>query len=256
MEKLPPAIYCALFLFFALLTCAASADAAEPTLPPSSLPAPAEHNIITTPAPKYPTLNYSGIPTPASTATACPTLPPQKSGGTSPLLLLFAKIIPIICAAVLILVCYMRCGCSREPDSKAMTVRAYIGEHPGSMESDIISGTGFSRGSTVHTLRRLLKENMIHAEPYHKSLRYYPAGTADRMKKIIDAVLSHEKTAQIFQALREHPGSTLKELSAATGQSPQAVRWYLAQFTADGIVVRERKGRYIVYSLAKGAEQS
>ncbi|MDO5843910.1 MAG: winged helix-turn-helix transcriptional regulator [Methanocorpusculum sp.] len=191
-------------------------------------------------------------PTPAQTHSAVPTTTPQKSGGeVSEIFYLFLKFLPIVCIAVIVILGYMRIGCSREPESKPMQILAYIKKYPGSLESDIVKGTEYSRGSTVYNLNKLLKENLITAENYHKTIRYYPADTKNKMKKTVDAILSREKTALIFNTIKENPQSTLAEISKKTSLTRAAVRWHLIQFKNDGVVISQKDGKEIHYSVSK-----
>lgn len=203
-------------------------------------------------------VNRQSAPTtetaPPVTATPLPPYPPQQSGGEEAVLSFLAKAVAVVCAAVLIVVGYMRVVCSREPESKTMKILTYIKKNPGSLESDIVKGTGFSRGSTVHALKKLIKENLISSENYHKTVRYYPADSKEKMKMIVEAVLSKEKPALIFNTIKENPGITLAGISEKTKLTKQTVRWYLEQFKTDCIVSAEKEGKIIHYSVSDVAK--
>ena len=123
-------------------------------------------------------------------------------------------------------------------------------ENPGVGESDIVKGLGYSRGSTVHQLKKLIRDRRVLEKPYHKTVRYYPIEPRTREDDVFDAALRREKPAAILSALQKHP-MTLAELERETDISRYSLRWHLSRMEEDGIILRKEEAGRVFYSLSK-----
>lgn len=161
-----------------------------------------------------------------------------------------AGVLVFASAVVLVTVNFFRSVSSAAPDSRSMQIQRYIEENPGVGESDIVKGLGYSRGSTVHQLKKLIRDRRVLEKPYHKTVRYYPIEPRTREDDVFDAALRREKPAAILSALQKHP-MTLAELERETGISRHSLRWHLSRMEEDGIILRKEEAGRVFYSLSK-----
>ncbi len=161
-----------------------------------------------------------------------------------------AGVLVFASAVVLVTVNFFRSVSSAALDSKSMQIQLYIEENPGVGESDIVKGLGYSRGSTVHQLKKLIRDKRVLEKPYHKTVRYYPIEPRTREDDVFDAALRREKPAAILSALQKHP-MTLAELERETDISRHSLRWHLSRMEEDGIILRKEEAGGVFYSLSK-----
>lgn len=161
-----------------------------------------------------------------------------------------AGVLVFASAVVLVTVNFFRSVSSAALDSKSMQIQLYIEENPGVGESDIVKGLGYSRGSTVHQLKKLIRDKRVLEKPYHKTVRYYPTESRTREDDVFDAALRREKPAAILSALQKHP-MTLAELERETDISRYSLRWHLSRMEEDGIILRKEEAGGVFYSLSK-----
>ena len=161
-----------------------------------------------------------------------------------------AGVLVFASAVVLVTVNFFRSVSSAAPDSRSMQIQRYIEENPGVGESDIVKGLGYSRGSTVHQLKKLIRDKRVLEKPYHKTVRYYPTESRTREDDVFDAALRREKPAAILSALQKHP-MTLAELERETDISRHSLRWHLSRMEEDGIILRKEEAGRVFYSLSK-----
>ena len=161
-----------------------------------------------------------------------------------------AGVLVFASAVVLVTVNFFRSVSSAASDSKSMQIQLYIEENPGVSESDIVKGLGYSRGSTVHQLKKLIRDKRVLEKPYHKTVRYYPTESRTREDDVFDAALRREKPAAILSALQKHP-MTLAELERETDISRHSLRWHLSRMEEDGIILRKEEAGRVFYSLSK-----
>lgn len=161
-----------------------------------------------------------------------------------------AGVLVFASAVVLVTVNFFRSVSSAALDSKSMQIQRYIEENPGVGESDIVKGLGYSRGSTVHQLKKLIRDKRVLEKPYHKTVRYYPTESRTREDDVFDAALRREKPAAILSALQKHP-MTLAELERETDISRYSLRWHLSRMEEDGIILRKEEAGRVFYLLSK-----
>ena len=166
----------------------------------------------------------------------------------------FASKALIFAGVVLFALNFVRSLSSTAPESRAVQIQTCIEEHPGCSEADIVRNTGYSRNSVVHHLRTLLRDNRIREAPYHKTVRYYPAGESNAETDFQDAASAKEKPAAVLSALGT--GSmTVSELARQTGLSEPSLRWHLSRLEEDGLVTLEKQGHCIRYSRRDSLER-
>lgn len=151
---------------------------------------------------------------------------------------------------ILIVVNFARSVSSTAPESRAMQIQMYVEEHPGSSESDIVKYLGYSRGSTAHHLKRLVRETRVAEKSYRNTVRYYPPVIQTAEEDTLNAVISKEKPAIILEALGNY-ALTMSELLEKTGLSVSSLRWHLARMEEDGVIVSEKSGKLVIYSVRR-----
>ena len=185
-----------------------------------------------------------GDPIPGQPITPQAPLPP------SPDYTRISGLILTVSGALLMVINFARSALSVNPDSRAMQIQTYITEHPGCGESDLVKYLGYSRGSTAHQIRKLIRNNRIREVSYRSTIRYYPAGVPETETDLLSAASAKEKPAAIIKALGGGP-LTLSALSKETGNSLSSLRWHLTRLEEDGVISAEKKGKNVWYFLRK-----
>ena len=178
-----------------------------------------------------------------------PQAPPPPGSNSSGFVSITGWILTLS-GCILIVINFARSVSSTAPESRAMQIQVYIEEHPGCSESDIVKNLGYSRGSTAHHINRLLRETRIVEKPYRNSIHYYSPVTRTEEDVVRNAISTKEKPSAILNAL-EGGALTLSELAEKTGYTTSSLRWHLSRLAEDGVVVVEKEGKSVRYSLHK-----
>lgn len=148
---------------------------------------------------------------------------------------IITTIIGIITSGYIIIL-YTRRKLSDNPDARHMLILAYLEEHPGAQQIDIIKATGFSRGSVSYNLRRLIRELKIY-KTGDKLVRYYPAGTFPTEKDSKAwKLLVNENRKCIFQTILKNPGISQKQISDETQIPITTLRWHLDKLEKENLI--------------------
>ncbi|MDO5845221.1 MAG: winged helix-turn-helix transcriptional regulator [Methanocorpusculum sp.] len=159
------------------------------------------------------------------------------------------------CIAVIVSVGFSRTiSVSTAADSRPMKILSEIEKNPGCLESGIISQTEFSRGSVSFNLKKLVKGNFVRIGIYHGTKRYYPFEISDRTEQIVCAVVSQEKSRDVFLLLKNNRGLTQSEMAKALNLTQQTIRWHLARFEEDNIICEDLKDGEKIYQLTDEAQ--
>ncbi|MDV0443106.1 winged helix-turn-helix transcriptional regulator [Methanorbis rubei] len=139
---------------------------------------------------------------------------------------------------------------SDDPASRVMQIAEYIKTHPGCSMSDIITNTGFSRGSVSYNLHRLRAAGRIQKITRHGVVRYYSShAETNTLDEYLSDILRKEKPSQIFEAVRNHPGITQKEIAKATKLSVSTVQWHLTRMVLDAVIEQTREKKMNHYMI-------
>ncbi len=152
----------------------------------------------------------------------------------------------ILCGACAISLGFFRITTlSRDPASRPMQISAFISMHPGCSQREIIAGTGFSRGSLLYQLRRLVREKLVREEPYYGIVRYFPYHAQESaVNRAVRVILLQEKPARVFRLLAESDGLQKEELENRLGLSLSTVEWHLGRFVRCGVVEKTEESGY------------
>ena len=102
----------------------------------------------------------------------------------------------------------------------------------------------------AHHLKRLVRETRVAEKPYRNTVRYYPPVIQTAEEDTLNAVTSKEKPAIILEALGKD-ALTMSELLEKTGLSVSSLRWHLARMEEDGVIVSEKSGKLVRYSVRR-----
>ena len=145
-----------------------------------------------------------------------------------------------------ILFLYTRRKLSDNPKSRAMKILAYLREHPGATQTEIVKATGYSRGSVAYNLQRLQQDCRVS----RITSRYYPADEYPTEKEAgADRVLRNAQRQRIFRIIAEHPGISRKQLAEEMQIPVSTLRWHLGKLTKEHLVLSEVKQHTICYSV-------
>ncbi len=149
---------------------------------------------------------------------------------------------------------------SSDPESRPMQILAFITEHHGCRQSDIIRATGFSRGSVSYNLKLLRREGKINREEIKTSETktpetktpetYYPAGAPKARKDPGLELLSREKPQKIFACIAENPGISQKQIGEVIGYPTTTLRWHLSRLETQQVIFMEKDRNLTQYTVS------
>ena len=144
---------------------------------------------------------------------------------------------------------YTRRKLSEEPESKHMIILAYLQEHPGAQQTEIIKATGFSRGSVSYNLKRLNHEMKIY-KTKDSITRYYTHDTYHTEKdRKAWKLLENESRMNIFQTIHDNPGISQRQLSKDSGIPLTTLRWHLDKLIGEELILVESHKNTTCYSV-------
>lgn len=161
----------------------------------------------------------------------------------------------MLCASGMFFVEYTRKKLSDDPTSRPMQVLAFIAEHPGCRQSDIIHATGFSRGSVSYNLKLLrrkgkLKRKEIKTSEPATPETYYSAGAEEIEKDPGLELLSRENPRKIFVVIAENPGISQKQIGKSTGFPTTTLRWHLSRLEMHQVILMAKDRNLTQYTVS------
>ncbi|KUK61116.1 MAG: Transcriptional regulator, ArsR family [Methanoculleus marisnigri] len=127
----------------------------------------------------------------------------------------------------------------------------HIHAHPGIRLGTLAQDLGVNRGTLRYHLGKLQEFGMIAAAAvegrtgYFENRRKYSALEA---KVLIH--LKNPNTREILAILLESPGASRRELAERLGITASSVSWHMRRLKADGIVLQEKIGGDVRYTLS------
>jgi len=121
---------------------------------------------------------------------------------------------------------------------------------PGIHFHELKRRTGLAVGSLQYHLDVLRNARLVHAEKRKKFVRYFPIPNGPN-QEVRDALsLLHEKNVRsIVIYLVDKKRATNKQLSKLLGLSPSTVSFHTKKLLECGLVVKQRRGKKIYFSL-------
>jgi predicted transcriptional regulator len=131
-----------------------------------------------------------------------------------------------------------------------------ITANPGIGTTELGELTGASRGRLRYHLDMLIREGKVAAVSYRNRARHF-AGNQQytALEERIFASLRDETPAVILTHLHRSPGATQNEIKDQLGLAAPTISQHMQQFEAEGIVVRDQKGRSFRYRLTGDARE-
>ena len=131
----------------------------------------------------------------------------------------------------------------------------YVAEHPAASLAEIVKGAGVWRGSVVHHLRKLLREQKVYKSSGSGRARYAIK------KEVLDSVsIQRERVGRyptaekILHYLAEKPGQSRKQIAEDLTMSVSVVYWHLVRLEKLHRVLRKKSGRSFTYRLKEKEE--
>lgn len=129
-----------------------------------------------------------------------------------------------------------------------------IQEKPGRNLTSLTQATGINESTLKYHLVVLSLKNKISSFQCIDSVRYFEnKGQYTDFEKRILGQFSGGTDATILDILFVSPGLTQKEIAEKIGISPASVSWHMHRLDHEGIVVSEKKGKYVRFSLTESA---
>lgn len=110
--------------------------------------------------------------------------------------------------------------------------------------------TGINRGTLNYHLFVLQLKKKITLITCRGSVRYFEnSGRYSDLEKILLGYMQNETSRQILYTLLISPNVSQSQIAEMLGVSGPSVSWHFQRFYRDGIVNRQKQGRYIKYWL-------
>ena len=130
-------------------------------------------------------------------------------------------------------------------------ILAYLAEHPGASQSQIVRGIRASRGSVSHHLRKLLNQKKVrNTSENSRSYYFLPSNTAGDFSVQSIRCREHPRSKEIFAFLAENPDVSRECIAKNLQISASVVYWHLSRMEKQQIIVKKRSGRSFVYSVS------
>ena len=127
----------------------------------------------------------------------------------------------------------------------------HIRAHPGIRLGTLAEDLRINRGTLRYHLGRLQEFGMVAAAAVGGQTGYFE--NRQRYSPLEAKVLIHLKnpnTREILFTLLEKPGASRRDLAERLGITASSVSWHLRRLSGDGVVLREKSGADIRYTLS------
>ncbi|MDD4566982.1 EPS-associated transcriptional regulator, MarR family [Methanoculleus chikugoensis] len=170
--------------------------------------------------------------------------------GTAPELVVVANILVLL--NVWLFFGYRRIAKRAALDHETRTaIYDHIRAHPGIRLGTLAEDLGINRGTLRYHLGRLQEFGMVAATAVGGQTGYFE--NRQRYSELEAKVLIHLKnpnTREILFTLLEKPGASRRDLAERLGITASSVSWHLRRLRGDGVVLREKSGADVRYTLS------
>lgn len=144
----------------------------------------------------------------------------------------------------------------RKPSPIPDKILAFLHEHNGSSQKQIVEAVSASRGSVSYHLKNLEQKGYLKVVRANGVAQYFltSAAPASAEHAAVLRFLSRKKSGMVLRLLFERKKIARKELSAVLHISETTARWYLEQFEQCRIVVSRDGEGGVYYCITKEAE--
>lgn len=130
---------------------------------------------------------------------------------------------------------------------------ALILQTPGISLQALGDAAGLSRTATLHHLRLMEKQHLIVSRRMGRSRHFFEnGGRFGREQKEAYAVLQNDRSRQVADYIRAHPGTHQKDLCTALSIPPSIAHWHVRRLQEAQLVEARREGRNVVYLPGSG----
>lgn len=117
---------------------------------------------------------------------------------------------------------------------------------PGIHFQELVRRLDAGRGTMEHHLRKLVAANVLSIQVSQGFTCFFPKGKVDRHLMAAAPVLKSDGARQVLQAIQAQPGRAAQDIAAAIGLTASTVNYHLKRLVTSGLVVHERRGRFIL----------
>lgn len=129
-----------------------------------------------------------------------------------------------------------------------MQLYTLVSTTPGIRLQDLCDETGLSRTAVTHHLRLLEQQHVIVSRRMGRSRHYYEnGGRYERDQKDAYALLQNDRSREIADYIRTHPGTIQKQLCEALGVRASIAHWHVKRLEEANLVDATRQGRTVHY---------
>jgi predicted ArsR family transcriptional regulator len=110
-------------------------------------------------------------------------------------------------------------------------ILAAVADRPGLCLQDLAKELGITRTATLHHVRRLAREGLIHTARHGRRVLHFQAA-AQPPPTLLG--LLHVHTARlVVELLSQDPGASWRKLAKQLGITPRAVRWHIRKLEGE-----------------------
>ena len=141
----------------------------------------------------------------------------------------------------------------QNPESTPAKILAFVREHPGVSEKQIIDAVEKSRGSIAYQLRRLERDGKIRISQRNgRNFYFIRDGVSSYLEEEIQRIFANAETREIFMYLHFHPNQTCTSLAHALNRKVYSIRYYLRKM--DSVISISGDKNPVLYSLSEDVQ--
>jgi predicted transcriptional regulator len=126
----------------------------------------------------------------------------------------------------------------------------YILDNPGTTTAEISRNLGMNRGTLIHHLMMLDKQNRVISYKTRGKVHYFlNEGTYGEKEKVALAALKNDKHRRIISEILNCDRITHETLAGRIGVSAPTISWHIRHLKEEGIVRADANGRHTEYSI-------
>ncbi len=130
-----------------------------------------------------------------------------------------------------------------------LQIYSYIKDNPGVHFRGICGSLGLSLGVVQYHLGVLEHAGFITAYTDGQNKRYFESNAYSKTDMQLISLMRHETTAKILTILAQDRSALQKDIARTLGISPQALTWQMNQLKKSGLIISQREGINVKYSL-------
>lgn len=133
--------------------------------------------------------------------------------------------------------------------SRRVLVRA-IRDDPGATTAEVAATADIHRSTARYHLRRLAEAGLIARHRAHGQTRWFPGSGWTRSEMAERAALATGRTREVYDAIRDDPGTSLSGLADRIDVQPSLIHRIVERLRDVGLVEKRREGREVALRAA------